>query len=263
MFDLQADRPHELERLVHDLIRHLRLVDDVVQERLRIGRIDDRRLPLEQARHHFDARERVLDLVRDRGRHFAERHETVAQALALFELLDFREVLEKQRDTARSAALVFHVRQRVADHLVGRLEPQLGAVRQVAQLERAVEHAHDVRVLGEDFRKVTADGPRRSLELENSLRFRVDLGDQTVAGDRQHAVAHAGHELPKKAVGLALQRPASRGRLSGAGPWRGRLWHGQLRTAAQSSAGFPSGGSKAQGANGVPGATRVKSRLNH
>ena len=109
------------------------------------------------AGHDFDARERVLHFVRDGGRHLAERDEPIAQALALFELLDLRQVLEEQRDAGRAAALVAHVRQRVADDLAGRLQPQLGAVGQVAQLERAVQHAHHVGVLGEHFGEVAAD----------------------------------------------------------------------------------------------------------
>ena len=94
-------------------------------------------LPLQQPGHDLDAGERVLDLVRDRGGHLAERGEPVAQPLALFELLDAGQILEEQGRAGDPAALVAHLRQRVADDLVGALEPQLGAVGQVRELERA------------------------------------------------------------------------------------------------------------------------------
>ena len=54
-------------------------------------------LPAQQAGHHFDARQRVLHLVRDDRRHLADRREPVAQPFALFQLLDAREVLEEHR----------------------------------------------------------------------------------------------------------------------------------------------------------------------
>ena len=95
---------------------------------------------LQEPGHHLDAGERVLDLVRDRRGHLAERGQPIAQPLALFELLDVRQVLEEQRRADRSRPRSsLHLRQRVADHLVGALQPQLGAVRQVRQLERAAQ----------------------------------------------------------------------------------------------------------------------------
>ena len=99
-------------------------------------------LPLEDARHHLDAGERVLDFVRDRRGHLAERREPVAQALALFELLDARQVLEEERRADVAAARVLaHVRERVADDLAGAFQAKLGAVGQVRQLERAGDDA--------------------------------------------------------------------------------------------------------------------------
>ena len=135
VLDLQADRPHEGEHLLHDHVRHLRFLDDVGEDGLRVGRVGQ--LPLEQAGHDLDAGERVLDFVRDRRRHLAERGEPVAQALALFELLDARQVLEEERRADVAPARVLDLRQRVADHLAGVLQPQLGAVGQVRQLEGA------------------------------------------------------------------------------------------------------------------------------
>ena len=96
--------------------------------------------------HDFDAGERVLDLVRDRRGHLAERRQPIAQPLALLELLDARQVLEEERRAGQPAARVPDLRQRVADDLAGALQPQLGAVRQVRQLERAGDDARDVRL---------------------------------------------------------------------------------------------------------------------
>ena len=93
----------------------------------------------------LDAGQRVLDLVRDRRRHLAERREPVAQALALLALLDQRQVLEEQRRAQRLLVVVAHVRQRVADHLPGRLQPQLGAIGQVLDLEGRGKDVNDVR----------------------------------------------------------------------------------------------------------------------
>ena len=263
VLDLQADRPHELERLVHDLIRHLRFADDVVQQRLRVGRVGHGRLPLQQARHHFDAGERVLHFVRDRRRHLAERDEAIAEALALFELLDLREVLEEQRDAGGAAVLVAHVRQRVADHLARRLQPQLGAVRQVAQLERAVQHAHHVRVLGEHDGEVTADDALRALDLENSRGLAVHFGDVAVARDRQHAIAHAADQAAEETIGLP-PRVVLGARTQGRGlrPPTGLGWHQGLFGERQRSEmrAFHGSINVPEGANAVPGSTHAKMR---
>ena len=141
--DLQPDRPHEVEHLEDDGVGHLGFFDDVAEDRLRV--LATRQLPLQEAGHDFDAGERVLHFVRDRRRHLAERREPIAQPLAFFELLDARQVLEEQRGAGDAAARVADLRQRVADDLAGALQPQLGAVGQVRQLEGAGEDAHDVR----------------------------------------------------------------------------------------------------------------------
>ena len=98
-------------------------------------------LALEQPGHHLDAGQRVLDFVRDRRGHLAERGQPIAQPLALLELLDARQVLEEERRADVAPARVLDERQRVADHLAGVLQPQLGAVGQVRQLERAGDDA--------------------------------------------------------------------------------------------------------------------------
>ena len=115
VLDLQADRPHEGEHLLHDHVRHLRFLDDVGEDGLRVGRLGE--LPLQQAGHDLDPGERVLHFVRDGRRHLAERGQPVAQALALLELLDAGQVLEEERRADVAPARVLDVRQRVADHL--------------------------------------------------------------------------------------------------------------------------------------------------
>ena len=265
MLDLQADRAHELERLVHDLIRHLRFADDVVQQRLRVRRVGHGGLALQQPRHHFDARERVLHFVRDGGRHLAERHEAIAQALALFELLDFREVLEEQRDAGRAAVLVAHVRQRVADHFAGRLQPQLGAVGQVAQLERAVQHAHHVGMFGEHLAR---SGGRRVRAVRLIWKMRA-------------ASAFISATLPSRVIASTpLRMPPTRRRKKRSDSprvlWRragarsvlgvGRVLDGIKGSATTGKArkGGLSMGiiNTPEGANAVPGIPCTKSRVN-
>ena len=93
-------------------------------------------LTLEDPGHHFDAGQRVLDFVRNRRRHLAERRQPIAQPLPFLELLDARQVLEKQRGAGDLAVLRPDLRQRVADHFAGALQPQLGAIRQMREIER-------------------------------------------------------------------------------------------------------------------------------
>jgi hypothetical protein len=95
--------------------------------------------------HHLDAGERVLQLVRDPGRHLPERREAIPQPLPLLQLLDLRQVLEEHRRANRSAPIVLDLRQRVPDDAIDILQPQLGAVWQRAELEGAREHPDDVR----------------------------------------------------------------------------------------------------------------------
>ena len=93
--DLQLNRPHELEHFHDDGVGHLRFLDDVVERLERFLAVGQ--LALEHAGHDLDARQRILDLVRDRRGHLAERRQAVAQALPLLDLLDARQVLEEQR----------------------------------------------------------------------------------------------------------------------------------------------------------------------
>ena len=119
--DLQPDGPHELEHLLDDGVGHLGFVDDVPNERLRLRDVAD---PAPQEpRHHFDAAERVLDLVGDHGRHLAHRGEPIPQALALLELLDPREVLEEHGRADHPVVVVPHQRDGVPDDPPRRPQP--------------------------------------------------------------------------------------------------------------------------------------------
>ena len=113
--------PHELENLEDDGVGHLGFLDDVAEDRLRVLRL--RKLPLEDASHHFDAGERILDLVCDRRGHLAERGEAVAQPFPLFELFDAGQVLEKKRRAGQLAVRIVDLRKCVADDLVRALQP--------------------------------------------------------------------------------------------------------------------------------------------
>ena len=127
MPDLQPDRPHELEHFLHDGVGHLGLVDDVGQHRLRVRCV--RNLAAQQPGHDFDPGERVLDLVGDGRSHLAERGKAVAQSLTLLELLDAREILEEHRRADNAACIVADERERVAEHLSGRTQPQFRSIR--------------------------------------------------------------------------------------------------------------------------------------
>ena len=224
------------------------------------GESGHRSLALQQAGHDFDARERVFHFVRDCGRHLAERHQSIAQALALFELFDLRQVLEEQRNAARAAPLVPDVRQRVADHLARRLETQLGAVGQMAQLECAVQDSHHVGMFRQHDGEVPADSPLGALDLENPRRFAVHLGDVAVSRNRQHAIPHAGDEVPEEAIGLATDGCPARGCTPWCGPPTGRGGHQGFNGERQSGVMRALHGriKTPQGAKAMPGGTHPK-----
>jgi len=123
---LQLDRSHVLEHFDHDGVGHLRFFDDVVQLLARVIRIAE--LAAKHAGHDLDAGERVLDFVRDGRGHFAERGEAIAEALALFELLDLCQVFEKERRAMRAALVVVDAGEGIADRLAGVAEPKLRAI---------------------------------------------------------------------------------------------------------------------------------------
>ena len=241
--DLQPHRPHEIEHLDDDRVRHLRFADDVVDDRLRVGRV--RHLPAQQARHHLDSGERVLQLVRHRRRHFAERGEPIAQALALLELLDARQILEEQRRAARLAVVVADQRERIADDLAGRLQPQLDAIRQVAQFERAGNDPDDVVMDAQDVGILAADVGSGGRQPEDAIGLVVHDRQGALAGDCQHAVAHAVDHVAEEAVaaGAAAPQPTpvERGSATapviGDGPRRSEALSGisEARTAAGTS----------------------------
>ena len=222
--ELQPHRPHEVEHLLDDGVGHLRFVDDVLDQRLRVGIVGH--LTAQQPGHHFDARQRVLDLVRHRRGHLAERGQSIAQPLALFHLLDVRQVLEEERRAGGLVVLIANERQRVADHLVARLQPELRAVGQRGELEGAVQHTHDFGVTAEDIDERLTEVIEIGGEVENSTRFVVDQHQAAGPIDRQHAVAHIGNHVAKELIGYA----SGMGARSGGGGTRtpkrshGRHW---------------------------------------
>ena len=136
---LELNRPDELEHLDHDGVRHLGFLDDVVQRLERFRLLGQ--LALEHARHDLDARERVLDFVRDGGGHLAERGQPIAKPIALLDLFDARQVLEEERRADERAAVVIDAREGVANRAAGLPESHLRAVGKVVGLERLLEHA--------------------------------------------------------------------------------------------------------------------------
>ena len=173
--DLQLNRPHELEHFDHDGVGHLGFLDDVVERLERFGSFGQ--LALEHAGHDLDARERILDLVRDGRRHLAERRQPVAQPLALFDLLDARQVLEEQRRADHPAVVVVDVRERVADRAARLAQPHLGAVGQVVAVERLLQDARDFGAVVQDFgerpadvRRAAASGRARGRPCRSSPR---------------------------------------------------------------------------------------------
>ena len=133
--DLQPDRPDELQHLDDDRVRQLRFADDVGEQRLRVRRIGH--LASQQPGHHLDARQRILQFVRDAGGHLAERRQPIAQALPLLCCSTCVRSLKNITAPIDPSCVVRHLRKRVADDAVDILQPQLGAVGQRRQLERA------------------------------------------------------------------------------------------------------------------------------
>ena len=195
---LQPDRPHELQHLDDDRVGELRLAQDVGEQRLRVLRVGH--LAAEQSRHHFDPGERVLQLVRDAGGHFTERRQPIAQPLLLLDLLDAREVLEEHHGADGCAAVVLHLRQRVADHAIDVLQPKLDAVRQMAQFERARQHPDDVRPRAQHILERPPDIRVFSRQRENAIRLIVHERQRSVAPDRNDAVSHAADDVSKKPI---------------------------------------------------------------
>ena len=217
MLDLQPNRPHELEDFEHDGVGHLRFLDDVAEDRLRILGLG--KLALEDPRHDLDAGERILDLVRDGGGHLAERRQPVAQPLALLELLDPRQVLEEERGPRHPPARILHLRDRVADDFVRALQPQLGAIREVRQVERPGDDARHFRPALEHAREGPPDvGPARR-ESQNAVGDIVHDGDRAVDGDRQDTVAQAPDQVAVEVLGRDA-RGRSRRPTAACGPWR-------------------------------------------
>ena len=140
--------------------------------------------------------------------HLADRGQPIAQPLALLDLLDVRQVLEKQRRADRFAVIVANQRQRVADHGVGGLEPQLGAVGQRLQFKRAAEDADDIGMLVEHV-GIRLPGDRSGRrQVEQPARFVVEQHEAALAVNGQHAIPHVPHHVAEEHV-LRAGRSAS------------------------------------------------------
>jgi hypothetical protein len=176
----------------------LRIAEDVGDQRLRSRQV--LHLTPEQACHHFDAGERILQLVRDARGHLAERRQAVAQALALDELFHLGEILEEHHAADSRSLIVAHLRQRVPDDTIEILEPQLCAVRQVAELERARQHADDRGPFAQHFHEGAADVRGMSRQRENPVRLVVHQRERAVAPEGDDAVAQAVDDVTEEAI---------------------------------------------------------------
>ena len=195
---LQPDRPDEVEDLLDDGVGHLGFADDVADQRGGLGVVAQ--LTAQEPGHHLDAGQRVLDLVGDGRGHLAQRRQPIAQPFALLELFDPGEVLEEHRRADGHALAVADERQRVAEHLVGRRQAQLGAVGEEGQFVGPGQHADDagmgVEHLGERPPEVALAGR----QAEDPARLVVDEHELAGPVDRQHAVAHVRNQVAEEGV---------------------------------------------------------------
>ena len=157
-------------------------------------------LPAQQAGHHLDAGQRVLDLVGDRGRHLAEHGEPVAQALPFLELLDARQVLEEHRGADGEALGVADEGQRVAEHLVGRRQAEFGTIGQEREFVGTGEHPHDRGMRVEDFGERPPHVTFAGRQSEDATRLVVDQHERAATIDRQHAVPHVRDQVAEERV---------------------------------------------------------------
>ena len=152
----------------------------------------------------------ILHFVGDRRRHLAERRQPVAQPLPLFELLDAGQILEEQRRAGDAAVAVADLRERVADHLAGALQPQLGPVRQVRQLEGAGDDAADLLLALQHLGEGLADVGRPPLQPQNLVGDVVHDRHRAVARHGQDPVPQAPHQIPEESVRRDSVDPARR-----------------------------------------------------
>ena len=104
------DNP-EVQALVGDIISEAKMANAIVQEVLAFVR------PVRLQVDHTSLADAISSAIV-----LADGGEAIAQALALLDLLDVREVLEEERRADRLPIVIADERQRVADHGVGGLE---------------------------------------------------------------------------------------------------------------------------------------------
>jgi hypothetical protein len=163
------------------------------------------------------------------GRHLAQRGQAIAQPLALLELLDAGEVLEEHHGANRRPRVVFDLGQRVADDAIQLGQPQLGAIRQVTELEGAREHADDGRPFAQHLGKRPSGVVGLARQAEDPIALVVHQRQGAVAPKRDDAVAHTADDVAEKAV---VQRQAGNRRGVGGsrrGPAAGRAEVGSRR----------------------------------
>ena len=98
------------------------------------------------------------------------------------------------------AAVVLHLRKRVTNHSIEVLQPQFGAVRQRRHFERAGQDANQLGPLPEHFSERPRDIAALAGQRKDPVRFLVHQRQGPVAMNRDHPVAHAAYQLPKKTV---------------------------------------------------------------
>ena len=96
----EALRPRVGEERLDRLVEALRLLQHDVHQLRLVAR--QRQLLLEHLHRAGHRRERVADLVRDAGGHFADRRQALLQARVLLEALDVGDVLERVEIAARA-----------------------------------------------------------------------------------------------------------------------------------------------------------------
>ena len=185
--DLQADRPDEVEDLEHDGVRHLCFFDDVFEDRLCVRRLGE--LAPQDPRHDFDARQRILDFVRDGGGHFSERGEAVlSRSRSSSCSTRVRSLKNKVAPVRRPR------RSRTCDRVYPITFPVLfsRSSARFGRCERSNRPRHDsadVWPIAQNRRKRGPDVGGFLGEPQDAVGDLVHHRDTAIAGNRQHAIS--------------------------------------------------------------------------
>ena len=218
--DLQPDRPHELEHLEDDGVGHLRFADDVVEQRLRVGRCPGcagaagpaiTSMPASGFLTSWAIAAAISPSAASRSRSRSRSSSCSTRVRSL----------KNSAAPLRPPVLVADVRQRVADHLAR--SPSAAARRGWAgAAARTPPRACGRCRAGLPAPRCTAARcrVRAGLEVEDPVGHLVHHRQPAVARDGEHAVAHARDELPEEAV-ADRRRPSGPARRGLARPSRG------------------------------------------